>query len=86
MKGLSTKSIHQERVQALRAEAVAYPTVTWYLHMAKFAAQPKEAPDQAGLTRTDSVDAAILKLLTDNPFSSVSEFSWMTCLSRSTVH
>jgi hypothetical protein len=86
MKGVSTKVIHQELVQALRAEAIAYPAVTWYLHMAKFSAQRKEAPDEAGVKRTDSVDAAILKVLTDNPFSSVSEFSWMTCLSRSTVH
>jgi hypothetical protein len=40
----------------------------------------------AGLTRTDSVDEAILKALTDNPFSSVPELSRLICLSRSTVH
>jgi hypothetical protein len=48
--------------------------------------QSKEAPDEAGVTRTDSVDAVILKVVTDNPFSSVPELSRMTCLSRLTIH
>jgi hypothetical protein len=54
--------------------------------VAKFLAQGKETPDEAGVMRNDSIDADILKALTDNPFSSVRELSWMTCLFRSTVH
>jgi AraC-like DNA-binding protein len=57
-----------------------------YLRAAKFSAQSKEAPDEAGVARTDSVDAAILKALTNNSFSSVRELSQLTCLSISTVH
>jgi hypothetical protein len=86
MKELSAKAIHQERVQTLGAEAVAHPTVTWHLRAATFPAQSKEAPDEAGVTRTDSVDAAVPTAPTDNPFSSARELSRLTCLSRSTVH
>jgi hypothetical protein len=52
----------------------------------KFPAQGKDAPDEAEVMRTDSVDAVILKALTDNPFSFVCELSRLTCLSRSLVH
>jgi hypothetical protein len=70
----------------LGAGAVAIPTVTWYLRTAKFPAQSKEALHEAGVTRTDSVDAAILEALTGDPLSSVRELSRLTCLSRSSVH
>jgi hypothetical protein len=53
MKGLSAKTIHQELVQTLGAEAIAYSTVTWYLRPAKFPAQSKEAHNEAGVGRTD---------------------------------
>jgi hypothetical protein len=82
MKGLSGKAIHQELVQTLGVEAVAYPTVTWYLRAAKFPAQSKEAPDEAREMRADSGNTAILKALTDNPFSSVRELLRLTCMSR----
>jgi hypothetical protein len=85
-KELSAKAIHQELVPTIGVQSVACPPVTWYLRAAKFPAENKEAPDEAGVTQTDSVDAAILKELTDNPFSSVSELSRLICLSRSTVH
>jgi hypothetical protein len=45
MKGLSGKLIHQELVQILHTEAVAYPTVTWYVPVAKFAVRSREASD-----------------------------------------
>jgi hypothetical protein len=86
MKGLSAKAIHQGLVQALGAQAVAYFTITSYLRAAKFHAQSKEALNEAGVTRTGSVDTAILKALTDNPFSFVPELSRLMCLLRSTVH
>jgi hypothetical protein len=86
MKGLSAKAIHQELIQTLHDEAFAYPAVTWYFRVAKFPAQGKATPDEAGVMRNDSVDADILKALTDNPFSSVRELSWVTCLFKSTVH
>jgi hypothetical protein len=78
MKGLSAKAIHQELVQKLGAEVVTHPTVTWYIRASKFPAQSKEAHDEAGVTRTNSVDAAILKGLAYNPFSSVRELSRLT--------
>jgi hypothetical protein len=81
MKGLFSKEIHQKLVQTLGFQAVAYPTVTWHLHAAKFPAQSKKACDAE-----DSVDAGILKTLTDNPFPSVRDLSRLTCLSRSAVH
>jgi hypothetical protein len=86
MKGLSAKAIYQGFVQTLGAEAVAYPTVTWYLRAARFPAQSTEGPDEAGGKRTHQVGAAVLKALTDNSFSSVRELSGLSCLSRSTVH
>jgi AraC-like DNA-binding protein len=86
MKGLSAKAIHQELVQTLGAEAVAYPAVTWHLRTAKFPAQSKEVPRKAGVSWTDAVDAAILMALTNNPFYSVRDLSRLTHLSRSTVH
>jgi hypothetical protein len=73
IKGLSAKAVHQEHVQTLSTEAVAYSTVTWHLRAAKSPAQSKEALDEAGVTRTDSVNAAILKGLNDNRFSSLRE-------------
>jgi hypothetical protein len=51
LKGISAKASHQEPVQTLGAETVAYPTVTWYIRSATFPAQSKEAPDEAGVTR-----------------------------------
>jgi hypothetical protein len=86
MKGLSGKAVHQDLVQPLGAEAVAYPTRIWHLYAPEFPCRNKEAPEDAGVTRTDSVEAAILNALTDNLFSSVGELSRLTCLSRSTVH
>jgi hypothetical protein len=85
MKGLSAKAIHQELIQKIGAEGVAYPTVTRYLR-AKFPAQSKEGPDEAGGTQTDPVQAAILEPITDNSFSFVRELSRLIYLSRSIVH
>jgi hypothetical protein len=48
MKGLSAKAIHQELVQTLAAEAVAYRTITWHVRAVTFPAQCKEALDEAG--------------------------------------
>jgi hypothetical protein len=86
VKGLSAKAIHQELIQTLGAEAVVYWTVVWHLLAAKFPGQSNDAPDEVGVTRTDSVNAAILKALTDNSFSSVRELSRLICLSTATVH
>jgi hypothetical protein len=88
MKGLSVIAIYQDFVQTLGAEAVdiAYPTVTWSFSAVRFQAPGQEAPDKAGVTGTDSVDADILKAFTDNPFSTVRELSRLTCLSRPTAH
>jgi hypothetical protein len=75
IKGISAKAMNQELVQRLGAEAGAYPTVTSYFRAAKFPAQIQEARDETGVARIGSVDAAILKALTHNPFSSIRELS-----------
>jgi uncharacterized membrane protein len=86
MKGLSAKLIHQELVDMLGLEALAYSTVTWYLRTASFAAQSEEAPAEAEFININPVDAVVLKALANGPFSSVRELSRLTCLPRSTVH
>jgi hypothetical protein len=73
MKGLSATAIYQDFNQTFGVEAVAYPPVMWYLRAAKCPAQGKEAPDEARVTWTESIDPAILKAVTHNPFPSVRE-------------
>jgi hypothetical protein len=51
----------------------------------KFWAQDQETSDEAGVTRADSVNAALLKALAVNPFSSVRGLSWLNCLSNPTI-
>jgi hypothetical protein len=82
MKGSSAKAIYQELVQTLSTGAVAYPAISLHLRAAKCTSESKEALDEAAVTRTDSVDAAILKALTGNSFSSLRTLSRLTYLSR----
>jgi hypothetical protein len=86
MQRLSAKAIYQDLVQALSANAVAYPTVTRHYRAAKFLAQSKGTPDEAGVTQADSANTAIPKAFAGNPFPSVPELSWLTSLSISTVN
>jgi hypothetical protein len=86
MKGLTATTMSQNLVQILSAEVAAYPTATRHHRAAKFPAQNKETPDEAGVTRTDSINAVILKALINNPFSSMRKLSRPVFLSRSTVH
>jgi hypothetical protein len=50
MKQLSAKVISQDLGQTLSAEAVTYPTATWYLRVGKFPGEGKVTPDEAGMT------------------------------------
>jgi hypothetical protein len=86
MKELLAKAAYHELVQMLAAEAIAYLTVPWYFCAAKVAVESKETPSEAGAMQTDSVEAAIAQVVVNNPFSSQRELSWLTYLSRPTVH
>jgi hypothetical protein len=44
IKELSVKLIHQELVDMLGLEALAYSTVIWYFRTARFAGQSEKAP------------------------------------------
>jgi hypothetical protein len=46
----------------------------------------EDVRSEAEFMRVDSIDAAILNALVDNPFSSVRELSCLTSLSGSTIH
>jgi hypothetical protein len=60
--------MYEDLLQMLSAEAVAYPTVTWYCRAAKFPAKSKRIPDEAGVIQADSANTAILKAFAGNPF------------------
>jgi hypothetical protein len=86
MKGLSAQLIHQELVDMLGFDTVGYSIVIWYLRTARFTGQSEEAPAEAELISTDQIDAAILKVLADSPFSSMRKLFRLTCFPKSIVH
>jgi hypothetical protein len=75
MKGLSARKIHEGLADMIRPEAVAYSILTRDFRTVKYARQSEEVPPEAELMRTDPVEGAIVKPLTNNPFSSVRDLS-----------
>jgi hypothetical protein len=64
----------------LGAEAIAYLPVAWHLSAVKFPSQGNKTSDEAAMTGTDVVSAAILKALGDNSFSlCASYYGWPAC-------
>jgi hypothetical protein len=78
--------IYQAVVQRRGTKATVYSPRTWHLRVAKFPAQSKDTPEDAGTVQTDSVKAPTLRVLTDSPCPSVLALSRLTCLSRSTIY
>jgi hypothetical protein len=85
-KNLSVKGIHLDIVHALEHNAVGYSTVTLYLRDARCAGpmDPEAVPDHD--VEPDDIDQAILTALSEQPFASVRELSWLTHVSRPVVH
>jgi hypothetical protein len=86
MKRLAAKEIHQELIDMLSLDIVIYSMITWYLCKATVDRRNQEAPAEAKWTNSAHFGGAIVKILTDCPFSSMRESSPLTCLSRYAAH
>jgi hypothetical protein len=76
-KGLSDHAIHDEFVQVLGSDAVAYSTVTSYLRASRWRAQNEE---QHSDPPPDVVDNASAQVLNQTPFPSVHELVKSMCI------
>jgi hypothetical protein len=74
-KGLSAKAIHDELVQVLGSDAIAYSTVTSCLCPSHWRAQNEE---QHSDPPPDVIDNAILQAFHQNPFAFVRELEKST--------
>jgi hypothetical protein len=85
MKRMALGDLHEDLVRVLGEIAIADSTITKYVGSARF--PPKQdAPSAEPMpVETTPVDQAILTAFADSPFSSLREFSRLTCLPRSTV-
>jgi hypothetical protein len=67
-KGLSAKAVHDELVQALGSDVIAYSTVSFYFGASRWRAQNEE---QHSDPPPDIIDKAILQALNQTPFALV---------------
>jgi hypothetical protein len=74
-KGFSVHAIHEELVQLLRSDAIAYSTVTYHLRASRWTAQTEERHSDPP---PNVVDNAILESLDQTPFASVRELAKTT--------
>jgi hypothetical protein len=81
-KGLSAQTIHDELVQVLKSDAVAYSTVTSYLCASRWRAQNEE---QHSDPHPDVIDNAILQVFNQTSFVSVRELAKSTYILCATV-
>jgi DNA-binding MurR/RpiR family transcriptional regulator len=81
-KGFSSHAIHEELVQLLGSDAIAYSTMTYHLRASRWTAQTEER--DSDLPR-DVIDNAILETLDQTPFASMHELAKATCIPRTTV-
>jgi hypothetical protein len=81
-KGFSAHTIHEELVQILGPDAIAYSTLTCHLRASRWTAQTEERYSDPP---PDVVDNAILEALDQTPFASVRELAKVTCIPRTTV-
>jgi hypothetical protein len=80
--GLSAQEIHDEIVQVLGSDVIAYSTVTSYLRVSRWSTHNNEQHSDPLL---DVVDNAILQVLNQTPFASVRELAKSMCISCATV-
>jgi hypothetical protein len=85
-KGLRVTEIHRDLEETLVPEAIASSTVTFHLRAPRLRTANEGEEEQGEVTPVAEVDETILKALADEPFSSVRELEWHTCLSRTAVH
>jgi DNA-binding MurR/RpiR family transcriptional regulator len=81
-KGFSVHAIHEELVQLIGLDVIAYSTMTYYLRASRWTAQTEERHSDPP---PDVVDNAILESLDQTPFASVRELAKATCIPRTTV-
>jgi hypothetical protein len=81
-KGLSAKKIHDELVQVLGFDIIAYSTVTPYLGASRWGAQNEEQYSDAP---PDVIDNVILQALNQIPFASVCKLATSMCISYATI-
>jgi hypothetical protein len=85
-KSLRSTEIHRDLEEALGPTAIVYSTVTFCFCAPSFYAAHEMEEDEGEVTQVGEVDEAILNALAGEPFSSVCDLTWHTCLSRATVH
>jgi hypothetical protein len=71
-KGLSGQTIHDQLMQVIGSDAVAYSTVTSYRGLSRWRAQNEE---QHSVATPDIIDNAILQALNQTPFASVRQLA-----------
>jgi hypothetical protein len=81
-KGFSAKAIHDELVQVIGFDAIAYSTVTSYMRASHWRTQNEE---QHSDSPPDVIDNAILHALIQTLFASMQELAKSTYISRATV-
>jgi hypothetical protein len=81
-KGFSAHMTHDELVQGLGSDAVAYSIITFYLRAFHWTDGKEE---QHSDLPPDDVDNAIRQALGQTPFASVRELAKATCISTATV-
>jgi hypothetical protein len=86
LKGINGSEIYDNLVTMLPDNALAYSTMTLWLRQERLP-QPSE-PDHnlTGDPHVDETDQGVLSTLTIQPFGSLRDIGWLTCLSYSTVH
>jgi hypothetical protein len=86
MKRMALDAIHQDLVETLGENAVAYSTVSKYARSLRFTIEKDTAQPEPMDVGLNAVDQATLTAFADYPFVSVRELSRGICLPRSTVH
>jgi hypothetical protein len=81
-KGFSAHAIHEELVQLLGFDAIAYSKVTYHLPASRWTAQTEERHSDPP---PDVVDNAILEAFGRTAFASLRELAKATCIPRTTV-
>jgi hypothetical protein len=76
-KGLSAQAIHDELVQVLGSDVIAYSTVTSHFGASRWRAQNEE---QHSDPPPDAIDKAILQAVNHTPFASIRELAKSMCI------
>jgi hypothetical protein len=86
LKGLSAMKIHSNPTKITVTQAVAYSTMTGYLHITSFTDPIEVKENQDRPSSSSEIDEAILNALADELFSSLYELTRHTYLSKTITH